>query len=80
MSIVAERVARVLRVGLDEEVERQTREDDARGPEAEECGIVTRLVLPGGYEWEARESNGAALPGGDELRVRALLNRLGVRL
>ncbi|MFI6730905.1 hypothetical protein [Streptomyces atratus] len=43
--------------------------------------VATRLVLPPGYEWEARPAAaGAALPGGDELRIRALLVRLGVRL
>ncbi|MGW8881426.1 hypothetical protein ACWGOT_33250 [[Kitasatospora] papulosa] len=43
--------------------------------------VMTRLVLPAEYEWEARPAAaGATLPGGDELRVRALLVRLGVRL
>ncbi|MFI5635070.1 hypothetical protein ACIA8E_38145 [Streptomyces sp. NPDC051664] len=60
MSIVAERllktqVARVLRAGLAEEVERQTWEDDARGPEPEQSVVVTRTVLPVGPGWEAPE-------------------------
>ncbi|MDX3064006.1 hypothetical protein PV518_17755 [Streptomyces sp. ND04-05B] len=52
MSIVAERVARRVRVGLVEEVERQIREDDARGPEQEPVVVVTRTVLPVGPAWE----------------------------
>ncbi|MFJ3084619.1 hypothetical protein ACIPJG_33380 [Streptomyces halstedii] len=92
MSIVAELVIRrVLRAGgpLKEEVERQEREDNARGPEAEPC-VVTRTVLPVGRGWEVPEQ--AVLPsvpvlpsgfvaagpagaelGADEVRVRRLM-------
>ncbi|MFJ6017635.1 hypothetical protein [Streptomyces sp. NPDC092952] len=43
--------------------------------------VLTRLTLPGGYEWASRPAApGARVPGGDELRVRALLIRAGVRL
>jgi hypothetical protein len=62
--------------GLRDEIERQEREDNEQGPEAEQCGAVTRLVLPVGYEWAAAP----AKPGADELRVRALLIQAGVRL
>ncbi|MFF1505528.1 hypothetical protein ACFVZR_38270 [Streptomyces sp. NPDC058316] len=59
MSIVAERLlktraARVLRGGLAEEIERQEREDNARGPEPEQS-VVTRTVLPSGPGWEVPE-------------------------
>lgn len=52
MSIVAERVACVVRAGLAEEVDRQEREDNARGPEAEQRVVMTRTVLPVGPGWE----------------------------
>ncbi|MCQ1582593.1 hypothetical protein [Streptomyces parvus] len=59
MSIVAEFVTRRLWAGLTEEIERQTREDDARGPEPE-AAVVTRTVLPVGPGWTDEKS--APLP------------------
>jgi hypothetical protein len=61
--------------GLTEEIERQEREDNARGPEPED--VVTRTLLPGKTSSEDRSvvlelSPGCAL-GADELRVRAWL-------
>lgn len=48
MLILAERVRRVLRAGLTEEIERQEREDNDLGPEPEKCHqVVTRTILPG---------------------------------
>ncbi|WP_371793774.1 hypothetical protein OG285_38450 [Streptomyces sp. NBC_01471] len=84
MSIVTEQVVRVLRAGLAEEVDRQERENNARGPEPEQRVVVTRTVLPVGPGWEAREQRvlPSRLPSGftavvalgaDELRVRALM-------
>lgn len=61
MSIVAERVVRrVVRAGLADEVERQEREDNARGPEAEQRVVMTRTILPVGPGWETPKR--AALP------------------
>ncbi|MFI1532782.1 hypothetical protein [Streptomyces griseus] len=84
MSIVAEFVTRRLWAGLTEEIERQTREDDARGPEPE--AVVTRTVLPVGPGWaelEPVELPALSLPDGyivagpvvgvDEIRARRLV-------
>lgn len=48
-------MVRRLRATLAEEIERQTREDDARGPEPEAAVVVTRTVLPVGPGWVERE-------------------------
>ncbi|MFG2631063.1 hypothetical protein [Streptomyces sp. NPDC048473] len=44
MSIVSERVVRVLRAGLAEEIERQIEEDNARGPEPEARVLVSSAL------------------------------------
>lgn len=78
MSIVSEWVVRRVWAGLAEEVERQIKEDDARGPEPEG---VTRTLLPVGRAGAGGAWVAAPPPavGGDELRVRVLLCRvLGV--
>ncbi|MEU5138100.1 hypothetical protein [Streptomyces californicus] len=85
MSIVAEFVTRRLRAGLAEEIERQTREDDRRGPEPE-ASVVTRTVLPVGPGWVEREPLEApelSVPdgfvvagpvvGADEIRAREMV-------
>ncbi|MFJ2438802.1 hypothetical protein ACIOWM_36925 [Streptomyces anulatus] len=87
MLMVAERMARrALRATLAEEIERQTREDDARGPEPEAAVVVTRTILPVGPGWVEREPVEVpelSLPGGyivagpvvgaDEIRARELM-------
>jgi hypothetical protein len=80
VSIVAEQLVKVpVSAGLAEEVERQEREDDARGPEPDD--VVTRTVLPGvlGEAGVSPTPLPSVVPGADEVRVRMLLCRvLGV--
>ncbi|MGW7594209.1 hypothetical protein ACWGK9_34490, partial [Streptomyces rubiginosohelvolus] len=87
MLIVAEKQAEGpvgpgVTAGLAEEIERQEREDDARGPEPEARRAVLRAgwwrevaavpSLPAGYL--AADAAGAQQePGADEIRARALL-------
>ena len=86
MLMVAERMVRRLRATLAEEIDRQTREDDARGPEPEGVAVVTRTVLPVGPGWIEREPvelPALSLPegyiatgpvvGADEVRARQLM-------
>ncbi|RPK77866.1 hypothetical protein EES46_34685 [Streptomyces sp. ADI98-10] len=84
--MVAERMVRRLRATLAEEIERQTRDDDARGPEPEAAVVVTRTVLPVGQGWVEREPvvlPALSLPdgyivaspvvGADEIRAQRLV-------
>ncbi|MFB7957515.1 hypothetical protein [Streptomyces sp. NPDC056045] len=81
MSIVADQRPPDVRAGLAEEIERQEREDNARGPEPEAGYVLSRtgrweraLVavpsLPSGY---AVAASAGAEQGVDELRVRDLM-------
>nr|WP_011116789.1 hypothetical protein [Streptomyces sp. EN27]AAN76283.1 unknown [Streptomyces sp. EN27] len=87
VSIVAERVRRVLRAALDDEIERQERRDNDLGPEAEPFAVVTtRTFLPVGPGWaepEPVELPALSVPdgyivagpvvGADEVRARHLV-------
>lgn len=79
-------MVRRLRAGLLDEVERQEREDNRRGPEPEGLAVVTRTVLPAGPGWvevEPVEVPSLSLPdgyivagpvvGADEVRARQLM-------
>ncbi|MGC5401877.1 hypothetical protein ACPXCP_39825 [Streptomyces sp. DT20] len=84
MSIVAERVLRVLRAELAEELDRQESEDDAQGPEPEgrfvlragrwvrverEVPLLPSLLPPGYVPVVERGTE----PGSDEIRLRTLM-------
>ncbi|WP_405194463.1 hypothetical protein OG333_38685 (plasmid) [Streptomyces anulatus] len=84
--MIAELLVRQLRATLAEEIERQTREDDAKGPEPEAAVVVTRTVLPVGPGWVEREPvvhPALSLPdgyivaspvvGADEIRAQRLV-------
>lgn len=86
MLMIAELLVRQLRATLAEEIDRQTREDDARGPEPEAAVVVTRTVLPVGPGWVEREPvelPALSLPAGyivagpvvgaDEIRAQQLV-------
>ncbi|MCD9904692.1 hypothetical protein LUR56_40495 [Streptomyces sp. MT29] len=75
-----------LRAGLLDEVERQEREDNGRGPEPEAAAVVTRTLLPVGPGWVERqpvELPALSVPAGpivagpvvgaDEMRARHLV-------
>lgn len=80
MSIVSEWARLRVWAGLVEEVERQIREDDARGPEPEPDVVVTRTVVPGRVVWPVVSAPPLVVLGADEVRVRVLLRGLGVVL
>lgn len=86
MLMIAELLVRQLRATLAEEIDRQTWEDDARGPEPEAAVVVTRTILPVGPGWVEREPvelPELSLPGeyivarpvvgADEMRARLLM-------
>ncbi|MEV7252582.1 hypothetical protein [Streptomyces cyaneofuscatus] len=90
MTIVSERLVeplvRRLRAGLLDEVKRQEREDDAKGPEPEAAAVLTRTFLPVGPGWaelEPVELPALSVPAGpivagpvvgaDEMRARHLV-------
>ncbi|MEU9568209.1 hypothetical protein AB0D16_40640 [Streptomyces sp. NPDC048161] len=89
MSIVADQLVRPpdVRAGLAEEIERQEREDDARGPEPEARYVLSRTgwwrqalpampSLPPGY---VAEESIRTEQEGDELRVRHLMTEAAAR-